>query len=169
MGIRKNDEEASVAVHSSSIALLQERFRQLQKMKEMREEREFVKLLSLSQSPKTHSCCSFFFNNTNTYVLFEPSISHPHHELMMMKKKKKKEVEPANLTLLPQTSLSLSLTSSNDQPNNNIPTLMDLWPLPRTTTTSTTTSCDSAISFITKLNDHEYSDSDIGVDTSLHL
>ncbi|CAK9320860.1 unnamed protein product [Citrullus colocynthis] len=167
MGIRKNDEEASVAVHSS-IALLQERFRQLQKMKEMREEREFVKLLSLSQSPKTHSCCSFFFNNTNTCVLFEPSISHPHHELMMMKKKKK-EVEPTILTLLPQTSLSLSLTSSNDQPNNNIPTLMDLWPLPHTTTTSPTTSCDSAISFITKLNDHEYSDSDTGVDTSLHL
>jgi hypothetical protein len=38
---------------NSSIALLQERFRQLQRVKEMREKRELLKMLSMSHEPIT--------------------------------------------------------------------------------------------------------------------
>lgn len=38
----------------SSIALLQERFRQLQKMREMRQERELLHVLSVSESERLH-------------------------------------------------------------------------------------------------------------------
>ncbi|PON80707.1 hypothetical protein PanWU01x14_002630 [Parasponia andersonii] len=53
MGRQSGDATTKV---SSSIALLQERFRQLQKVKERREEKELMKMLSESEkvSPKGH-------------------------------------------------------------------------------------------------------------------
>ncbi|KAK3009963.1 hypothetical protein RJ639_012355 [Escallonia herrerae] len=51
-------------IHQSSISLLQERFRQLQRAKEIREEREFLRLLSIPQpvNPSTpyHASRSFY-------------------------------------------------------------------------------------------------------------
>ncbi|KAL6010995.1 hypothetical protein ACLOJK_001439 [Asimina triloba] len=43
---RKNSGTTTVAQHSSSIALLEERFRKLQRVKEMREEREQLRLFA---------------------------------------------------------------------------------------------------------------------------
>ncbi|KAL0926590.1 hypothetical protein M5K25_002829 [Dendrobium thyrsiflorum] len=43
-----NDESATL-IHSSSIILLQERFKQLQRIREMREKRELLKLFSCKQ------------------------------------------------------------------------------------------------------------------------
>lgn len=48
---KKNSEEA--AVHRSSIALLQERFRQLERVKELREEREQTKALAAGRMSPT--------------------------------------------------------------------------------------------------------------------
>lgn len=56
----------------SSIAMLQERFRQLEKMKEMREERELLKLISVS--PNNHQQCP--------KNLYEPSHMFFHSEII---------------------------------------------------------------------------------------
>ncbi|GFZ07379.1 hypothetical protein Acr_19g0003160 [Actinidia rufa] len=57
----------SLAVHSSSIALLQERFRQLQRAKEMREEKELMKQVSKSHPTNSPTCSHdpsrLFFNS----------------------------------------------------------------------------------------------------------
>ena len=164
MGTHQSNHHPSLLVQSS-IALLQERFRQLQKVKEMREERELVRLLSLS-NPKKHGLF-------NTCVLFEPSVA----TMMMLPTTTK-------MLTLPQTSLSLWPTSPSPgkkltvgvgvgvdvDVDVDVPALMNLWPVDNvTTSTSTSSSCDSGISLISKLeHDHE-SDSDIDVDTSLHL
>jgi hypothetical protein len=42
----REEQDSSVIHSSSSIALLQERFRQLQRVKEMREERELIRMLA---------------------------------------------------------------------------------------------------------------------------
>jgi len=156
MGTHQSNHHPSLVVQSS-IALLQERFRQLQKVKEMREERELVRLLSLS-NPKKHGLF-------NTCVLFEPSVA----TMMMLP-----TTTTTKMLTLPQTSLSLWPTSPSPGKklavgvDVDVPALMNLWPVDNVTT-STTSSCDSAISLISKLeHDHE-SDSNIDVDTSLRL
>ncbi|GFZ12596.1 hypothetical protein Acr_23g0009810 [Actinidia rufa] len=56
----------SLVIHSSSIALLQERFRQLQRAKERREERELMRQVSKSHpthSPTCHDPSRLFFNS----------------------------------------------------------------------------------------------------------
>lgn len=154
-------QDSNVVVHSS-IALLQERFRQLQKVKEMREERELVRLLSLS-NPKKHA--SF---NTNC-VLFDPSVARflSHPEFMMML-----PPTPTTMLTLPQTSLSLWPTSPSQGKklgvSVDVPPLMNLWP---TSDRSSSTCCDSVVSsLISKVDDDDReSDSDTDVDTSLHL
>ena len=70
--------------HHSSIALLQERFRQLQRAKEKREEKELVRLLSGSQrniSPARMYESSFFNPEPNTYQ--QRSSSPPVHQSSM--------------------------------------------------------------------------------------
>ncbi|KAL4562964.1 hypothetical protein LXL04_026995 [Taraxacum kok-saghyz] len=57
----------------SSIAMLQERFRQLEKLKEMREERELLKLISFSSN--NHQCNSYslssnFYEPNSKYIIF---------------------------------------------------------------------------------------------------
>ncbi|WVZ12813.1 hypothetical protein V8G54_017343 [Vigna mungo] len=59
----------------SSIVLLQERFRQLQKVKEMRKKRELLKILTID--PK------HFNSNTTTKQFFHPSGSLPHVSLSL--------------------------------------------------------------------------------------
>ncbi|KAG6594702.1 hypothetical protein SDJN03_11255, partial [Cucurbita argyrosperma subsp. sororia] len=161
MGTHQSNHHPSLVVQSS-IALLQERFRQLQKVKEMREERELVRLLSLS-NPKKHGLF-------NTCVLFEPSVA----TMMMLPTTTTTTMTATKMLTLPQTSLSLWPTSPSPGKkltvgvDVDVPALMNLWPVD-SVTTSTSSSCDSAISLISKLeHDHE-SDSDIDVDTSLHL
>nr|GFB13122.1 hypothetical protein [Tanacetum cinerariifolium] len=51
----------------SSIAMLQERFRQLEKMKEMRQERELLKLISVSSSSNNHQQFPLVTSSTNLY------------------------------------------------------------------------------------------------------
>ncbi|EXC02643.1 hypothetical protein L484_002308 [Morus notabilis] len=70
MGRQSGDATTKV---SSSIALLQERFRQLQKVKEKREEKELLKMLSESEraSPTSHfdpSNLPFQSNNRRTVL-----------------------------------------------------------------------------------------------------
>ncbi|XP_061339805.1 uncharacterized protein LOC133286407 [Gastrolobium bilobum] len=74
----------STVIHSS-IALLQERFRQLQRVKEMREERELLQMLStepkhLNSNPtKTYEPTRLFFHSESVI----PSRSPPHISLSL--------------------------------------------------------------------------------------
>ncbi|PIA58188.1 hypothetical protein AQUCO_00500250v1 [Aquilegia coerulea] len=64
----RENSEPTVVMHSS-IALLQERFRQLQRVKEMREERELLKLFSESERLSPTICCETtrqFFHTEST-------------------------------------------------------------------------------------------------------
>ncbi|MFS7933944.1 hypothetical protein Hanom_Chr05g00385751 [Helianthus anomalus] len=58
----------------SSIAMLQERFRQLEKVKEMREERELLKLIS-SPSPSP---------SPSDHIILFPTPNHHAHELLTL-------------------------------------------------------------------------------------
>ncbi|XP_057465795.1 uncharacterized protein LOC130755432 [Actinidia eriantha] len=79
----------SLAIHSSSIALLQERFRQLQRAKEMREEKELMKQVSKSHptnSPTCHDPSRLFFNSEliappRPPPLLQDSSSSLHHRM----------------------------------------------------------------------------------------
>ncbi|KAI3741010.1 hypothetical protein L1987_58674 [Smallanthus sonchifolius] len=98
----------------SSIAMLQERFRQLEKVKEMREERELLKLINSSASNNNH---------------------HHHHNLYFLGHSDPKEL----LTL----SLSLSLWPNSQQQHHvyswdiNTPSWLP-FPLPPPSFTNTT-------------------------------
>ncbi|PWA34029.1 hypothetical protein CTI12_AA622990 [Artemisia annua] len=76
----------------SSIAMLQERFRQLEKMKEMREERELLKLIPVSSN--NHQHCLVTSKN-----LYEPSHMFFHSEIIF----------PTRLPSFDSQLLSLSL------------------------------------------------------------
>ncbi|KAL2495607.1 uncharacterized protein Fot_39364 [Forsythia ovata] len=62
--VRETDHSTTVTL--SSIALLQERFRQLEKMKEMRQEKALLRMLSVSES-RYKSCFS------SELMMFAPS------------------------------------------------------------------------------------------------
>ncbi|KAF8031829.1 hypothetical protein BT93_D0902 [Corymbia citriodora subsp. variegata] len=146
MGIGESNDPIVI---QSSIALLQERFRQLQKVKEMREERQILKLLtepnnkalSPTASPPPPSHCEplgFFF----------------HHPEVMMN-----NIYPTSSSP-PQLSLSLWPSSRSNYSHLRFveaPALVaSLWPVE---TTSLRVSS-------TKYRDYGHFDD---VDTSLHL
>lgn len=181
----KDDPSVGVGVNSS-IALLQERFRQVQKVKKMREERELVKFLSLSSS-QHHGLLFNATTNTTTCVLFEPNYSvstrffpHGHDQNQFMMMQSPTTTSSSMLRMLPQTCLSLWPTTSSARSSSQdhkklggggvvadeVPALKDLWAAAASadddhdmTTTSTSissSSCDSAISLITKLDDYDH-------------
>ncbi|KAK3433551.1 hypothetical protein EUGRSUZ_D01438 [Eucalyptus grandis] len=145
MGIGESNDPIVI---QSSIALLQERFRQLQKVKEMREERQTLKLLtepnskvlSPTASPPPSHCepLGFFF----------------HHPEMMVN-----NIYPA-CSSPPQLSLSLWPSSRSNYSHlrfGETPALVtSLWPVE---TTSLRVSS-------TKYKEYDHFDD---VDTSLHL
>ncbi|KAI4298793.1 hypothetical protein L6164_032310 [Bauhinia variegata] len=128
-------------VHShSSIALLQERFRQLQRVKEMREERELLKLVSqpkqLNHNPTTsYEPTRLFFHPE----LVVPSRSPPHVSLTLW------PTPLENHTRSPDIPASTSLRSK-------------VYPYSLQASRKNVYDCD-----------HSDSESDSGVDTSLHL
>lgn len=128
------------SVVNSSIALLQERFRQLQRVKEMREERELMKM---------HTAPKQQFNSnipTVTYD-YESTRLFSHPELIVPSRSP------------PHVSLSLWPTS---QSSVQTPVSMNLCPTDYTHTQSMQASW--------KKNVYDWdSGSDSGVDTSLHL
>lgn len=79
--------------HHSSIALLQERFRQLQRAKEMREEKELLRLLSESErtnSAKRYEPTGFFFHSESllphrpphqSSIYLQPNLQSKHGNL----------------------------------------------------------------------------------------
>ncbi|XP_015878993.3 uncharacterized protein LOC107415217 [Ziziphus jujuba] len=147
-----------IAIHSS-IALLQERFRQLQRMKEMREGKELIRMLVVEPNKQKQSDI-----NLNPTLYFEPPKSFPNPDFLT----------PQIRPISQQDSLSLW---QNLRSNMNIedfrgieisccvpPTLMNLWPVNDTPSSSNASSSSS--SNIYKFED---SDSDSDVDTSLHL
>ncbi|XP_057415942.1 uncharacterized protein LOC130710630 [Lotus japonicus] len=128
--------DSTVLVHSS-IALLQERFMQLQRVKEMREKRELVKMLNITEPQH--------FNSTNP-------------------------TKKTRLTSPPHVSLSLWPTSKGmmkeDKDSNIVetPVLMNLYPAADCAQTQPL--------HASWKNVYDWdlgSDSDTGVDTSLHL
>ncbi|KAK7303394.1 hypothetical protein RJT34_14299 [Clitoria ternatea] len=140
-------------VFHSSIALLQERFRQLQRVKEMREERELQKMLN---EPKQ------FNSNITMSSSYEPTrlLSHPesivpsrsppppHVSLSLWPTSLDKKEDYSSV----HSPVSLNQCSSSDNNNNNYnythsQSLQVSW--------KNDYDCDSA--------------SDSGVDTSLHL
>ncbi|KAL5987959.1 hypothetical protein ACLOJK_035721 [Asimina triloba] len=72
---RQNSGTTTVAQHSSSIALLQERFRQLQRVKEMREEREQLRLFAEpDQMGPTNRCEP---SSSSSTLFFHPELIRP--------------------------------------------------------------------------------------------
>lgn len=137
------EEQDSTVIHSSSsIALLQERFRQLQRVKEMREERELMKMHA---EP---------YKQLNLYpsMPYEeaPSRLFFHSELII----------PPKPRSSPQVSLSVSPPSQSYSVSETRPLVMNSW---------RHTDHRSSV-LITSLNESNDSDSDYSkVDTSLHL
>lgn len=110
MGRQNNDP----AIVRSSIALLQERFRQLERVKEMREEREILKMIKESErftTPKVQ-----YYDPTKLFF-------HPEYLLLPYKPP-------------PQVSLSLWPNSQTNHDKScrvaEAPLLMNLWPTDRT-------------------------------------
>ncbi|KAG4990190.1 hypothetical protein AAZX31_09G011800 [Glycine max] len=127
----------------SSIALLQERFRQLQRVKEMREERELQKMLNepkqFSSNTNTSISSSTYHNSNNSILshpeLIMPSRSPPHVSLSLWPTSQGKQEDyrsaqtPVSMNYAHSRSMQVSWKNAND--------------------------CDSG--------------ADSGVDTSLHL
>ncbi|KAM3697024.1 hypothetical protein ACB098_06G083000 [Castanea mollissima] len=93
---------------SSSIALLQERFRQLEKVKERREEKELLNLFAETERimPTTH------FEPSKLFFQIQPQMTTPNRS-----------------TLRDSPSLELNLqTKQADVQAMKRPTLTDLWP-----------------------------------------
>ena len=131
---------------NSSIALLQERFRQLQRVKEMREERELLKMLSAE--PK-------HFNSNPTIMTYEPARLFFHPEWTIPSRSP------------PHVSLSLWPTSQGMQEENNKTSVVGT-PVPMNLRPTGCTRKQSLQASWKNVCDWD-SDSDSGVDTSLHL
>ncbi|KAF3451851.1 hypothetical protein FNV43_RR07947 [Rhamnella rubrinervis] len=147
--------ECPSVVHSS-IALLQERFRQLQRMKEMREEKELInRMLAVAESNNKH----YLNIHVKPTMYFEPACLFP-------KPQRAIQVQPQNQDSVSQwqsnveyRSVESSSISSCTRP------LMNLWPIDYDTPSS---SSDASLSF-SKLSEEYLCDSESDVDTSLHL
>ncbi|XP_054800523.1 uncharacterized protein LOC129304762 [Prosopis cineraria] len=157
MGRESHSHDPTV-VHSS-IALLQERFRQLQRVKEMREEKELLRVLTSepkhfvgnNSKPSMTTTCdlppktmSFSYRPELTLVpstrtLPSPPPPHSHVSLSLWPSSSSSLPEPPRETLSAVTFLEPETPSAS----------MTLWK-------NNTYDCDG-------------SDSDSGVDTSLHL
>ena len=123
----------------SSIALLQERFRQLQRVKEMREERELQKMLNEPKQFTSNSTLTYHNSNTSSILshpeLIMPSSSPPHVSLSLWPTSQGKQEDYRS----PQTPVSMNYAHSQS--------LQLSW--------KNVYDCDSG--------------ADSGVDTSLHL
>ncbi|KAJ8770447.1 hypothetical protein K2173_017938 [Erythroxylum novogranatense] len=133
----------SVNVIPSSIALLQERFRQLQKVKRMREERELLKMLG--KEPKNMYVQAKRRESAGTRSLFQP-------ELMIIQQ----PVSPPHVSLSLWPTLELPSKQTGLQFVES-PTMVGSSP-PKMAADKTNRHCD-------KLDD-PVSDE---IDTSLHL
>lgn len=78
----KESNNSSAAIHSSSISLLRERFRQLQRIKEMREEKELLRLITLAKAEQPRPLLT---STTTPYYkpawFFHPELLHPSRPL----------------------------------------------------------------------------------------
>uniref|UniRef100_A0A1D1Y2Y3 SPBc2 prophage-derived uncharacterized protein yotK n=1 Tax=Anthurium amnicola TaxID=1678845 RepID=A0A1D1Y2Y3_9ARAE len=103
--MRREGASDPAAVHSS-IALLQERFRQLQRVREMREERELLRACSESghTSPGARSC------SQQPQWFLHPHLVHPSRPLNALKGLRP-EAGTAEHTEFPDCSTSLSMGS----------------------------------------------------------
>ena len=141
----REGQDPTVLHHSSSIALLQERFRQLQRVKEMREERELLKLLSETKQ---------FFTSSNP-------VTTNHYEPAKLSYKPEMVIPAKSPPQPPRVSLSLWPTSEEDKRTLEAnPVSVSLCPKDYALSSLKTPwknfcDCDS--------------ESDSGVDTSLHL
>ncbi|KAF7840535.1 uncharacterized protein G2W53_002833 [Senna tora] len=143
---RRESHEATM-VHSS-IALLQERFRELQRVKEMREERQILQILTQQQpSSQIFSSNHHFPNKTHHHH------HHHHHEFIIPSSSSRSPPPPqVSLTLWPQ-----SQDTQDDQYTRR------RLQSPLISSMNSSNYSNHTQSF----KDSEYSDS--GVDTSLHL
>ncbi|GMN27737.1 hypothetical protein TIFTF001_001781 [Ficus carica] len=132
MGRQSGDATTKV---SSSIALLQERFRQLQKVKERREEKELLKMLSESErvSPTGHFDPSNLpFQSYNVALPHGPSSSQDQSLSLGLDLPAAKQADlcgmrtqpPLSTSLWPDTAASASSSKSFD--NSDIDTSLHL-------------------------------------------
>ncbi|KAK4271024.1 hypothetical protein QN277_019780 [Acacia crassicarpa] len=131
----------------SSIALLQERFRQLQRVKEMREERELLRMLTPPQ-PK-----HFIINNSKSEL----------PELMTIPSTTTRPPSPLPSPPPHSHNVSLSLWPSSSSPPRETISLVATFPQPEIPPAFVTTL------WKTNASGCDGSDSDSGIDTSLHL
>ncbi|KAG6691737.1 hypothetical protein I3842_10G078600 [Carya illinoinensis] len=144
----REDQADSAAIHSS-IALLQERFRKLQKVKEMREERELMRILA---EPKQH------MKNLNNVpnMHCEQSRSFFHSEFILPPPPGSPPQVP--LPILPPSQSKHSGYSAGYSDGAGT-LLMNSWPIDDIPSSAA----------LTPSNKFKDSDSDTDVDTSLHL
>lgn len=143
--------ECPTHVVHSSIALLQERFRELQRVKEMREERELLRMLTEPHN----SICKFTVNNlTCQPQYYEPAKLFFHSDLVSQQR----STPQVSLSLWPTFQTSFEKQYYYCSSFNEGPMVMNSWP--KGDKTSFEASLNKSQDFV----DHE---SD--VDTSLHL
>lgn len=140
----------------SSIALLQERFRHLQRVKQMREERELIIRMLAVAEPNNKHCLNIHVKPT---MYFEAARLFPNPQRPI-------QVQPQNQVSVSQwqnnvhyRSVESSSTSCFTRP------LMNLWPIDYNTPSSSSDASSSS----SKLSEEHLCDSDYEVDTSLHL
>ncbi|EXC34902.1 hypothetical protein L484_020018 [Morus notabilis] len=127
MGRQSGDSTTKV---SSSIALLQERFKQLQKVKERREEKELLKMMSESEkvSPLGHfdpSNLPFQSNNMVFPQSHRPNASQD-QSLSLRLDLQAKQDDPCAMRKQPLTNLWSSASSSKSFDNYEIDTSLHL-------------------------------------------
>lgn len=168
--VREISKDDAVVVRSS-IALLQERFRELQRVKAIREQREALRLLALSEPNHSmkyepaEAARLFFHPNDHHHV----QLAHGHRS----------SSSPSSLSLWPTLELQKSKHEEEEEEEeyyihkrrrrsiNEIPLLINIGPTVRDTVTDTSSSSSVDTCSSNKLETSN-SDSD-DVDTSLHL
>lgn len=141
----RENHDPTIVVHSS-IALLQERFRQLERVKEMREERELKKMLNEPKQFNSNTIPSYDYDQStrlfsSNHELIIPSRSPPHVSLSLWPTTSEVKQQEDYFTSM-KSPVSMNLCTTNYTKN-----LQASW--------KNGYDCDSP--------------SDSGVDTSLHL
>lgn len=155
-------ESHDATVIHSSIALLQERFRQLQRVKAMREEREILRMLALCDSEPKHKQLLMMMNTSNPIPTVhnkpgaERLFFHPDHHDLIQPHGHGSSESGISVSLWP------ALQSKHEDyilyRSTETPLLINLWP--SVTDTPSLDTCS---------NKFQGSDCDSDVDTSLHL
>ncbi|XP_041025283.1 uncharacterized protein LOC121265658 [Juglans microcarpa x Juglans regia] len=151
----RGEQDSSTVINRSSIALLQERFRQLERVKEMREQRELMRMLA---QPKHHEHVHLNLINPTTNM---------HYDQQQLRLFFHSDLVFPPRSSPPQASLSICPPSQSKHAGYSTGSAGAEAPLSMKSSWRPTDHTPASV--LTSLNLFKDFDSDSDVDTSLHL